>query len=106
MSCIATLCLQMISFELEGQKETKSIHVEAGGTQTTSPGTYSSVSPYIFLASAVSHLSNPVQWGCCFFELRSSDRKKDCAGYRKVFNFYKTVKFLVHMSKEKETNKQ
>ena len=34
MSHMATSCLQMISFTLEGQKETKSIRVEAGGTQT------------------------------------------------------------------------
>lgn len=93
MSHMATSCLQMISFTLEGQKETKSIRVEAGGTQTTSPGTYSSVSPYIFLVSAVSHLSNPVQWGCCFFELRSSDRKKDCGGYRKVLIFTRLLSF-------------
>ena len=93
MSHITTSYLQMISFKLESQKETKSIHVEAGRTQTTSPGTYSSVSPDIFLASAVSHLSNPVQWGCCFFELRSSDRKKDCAGYRKALIFTRLLSF-------------
>lgn len=64
--------------QVRSTKKTKYINSESGWTQTVLPGTYSSVFPYIFLASAANHLLNPIQRSCCFFELRSSDKKKNC----------------------------
>lgn len=64
--------------QVRSTKKTKYISSESGRTQTTLPGTYSSVFPYIFLASAADHLLNPIRRSCCFFELRSSDKKKNC----------------------------
>lgn len=65
-----------IPYKSKSRRKQNRFDSKVGRTETAIPGTYSSVFPYIFLVSAANHLLNPIQQGCCFFELRSSDKKK------------------------------